>query len=93
MNGIWCGLSGLLIWVVNIYSIVLFVYAILSWFPDARGIMRFLAPVVEPVMAPLRRIIPPLGGFDLAFLVVIIALQVLIRPLLYAAQFNACSPY
>ena len=37
----------------------------------------FLYTVTEPVLAPFRRIIPPLGGFDLSFLVVFILIQVI----------------
>ncbi|HTU83764.1 MAG TPA: YggT family protein [Candidatus Acidoferrales bacterium] len=90
MNGLLCGLDRVLIDVVNVYSIVLFIYAILSWFPDARRFQAFLAPVVEPVLVPIRRVIPPVGGLDLAFLVLLLVLQVVIRPLLAQALFNTC---
>jgi uncharacterized protein YggT (Ycf19 family) len=33
---------------------------------------------------PIRRIIPPLGGLDLAFLVVLLVLQLLVRPALFS---------
>jgi len=90
VNGLLCGLDRVLIDVVNVYSIVLFIYAILSWFPDARRFQAFLAPVVEPVLVPIRRVIPPVGGLDLAFLVLLLVLQVVIRPLLAQALFNTC---
>lgn len=93
MNRFLCGFDVILSNVVTIYSIVLFIYAILSWFPDARRFQAYLAPLVEPILSPLRRIIPPLGGLDLSFLVLILVLQFLIRPLLNTAAFHACSPY
>ena len=63
-----------------IYTLVMLVYAITSWIPDIRGRWsEYLAMVVEPVVAPVRRLIPPAGGFDWSFLVVLLALQVLIR--------------
>ena len=63
-----------------IYTLVMLVYAITSWIPDIRGRWsEYLAMVVEPVVAPLRRLIPPAGGFDWSFLVVLLALQVLLR--------------
>ncbi len=93
MNGLLCGLDRILIDAVNIYSIVLFVYAILSWFPDARRFQAYLAPLVEPLLVPIRRVIPPMGGLDLAFLVLLLLLQVVIRPLLNAALFNTCVPF
>ena len=85
-----CLLDGLAVDLARLYSLVLLVYAVLSWIPDVRSWQRFLAPLVEPVLAPLRRIIPPLGGLDLSFLVLILALNYLIVPLLIRATANAC---
>lgn len=66
--------------VISIYTIIMIVYAVISWIPDLRGRWtEYVAMLVEPVLAPIRRIIPPLGGFDLSFLVVIILLQFLSR--------------
>lgn len=94
MSSITCTLAGVLITLVNIYSIVLFVYAAVSWFPDLRGRwVYYLAAVVEPVLAPLRRVIPPIGGLDIAFLVLILVLQLVIRPALQHAAFSACYLY
>jgi YggT family protein len=55
--------------------------ALLSWF-DPRGqwtITRILADVTDPLIAPLRRVIPPVGMLDLSFIVAIILIQVLER--------------
>ncbi len=55
--------------------------ALLSWF-DPRGqwtITRILADVTDPLIAPLRQVIPPVGMLDLSFIVAIILLQVLER--------------
>ncbi len=75
---------------IYIYTIIMIVYAVLSWIPSLRGRWSdYIAMVVEPVVAPVRRIIPPVGGLDLSFLVVLILLQVLrahIVPL-------SCYPY
>jgi YggT family protein len=38
-----------------------------------------LADVTDPVIAPLRRVIPPVGMLDLSFIVAIILIQVLQR--------------
>ncbi|MGC2242198.1 MAG: YggT family protein, partial [Candidatus Aquilonibacter sp.] len=46
---------------------------ILSWIPDLRGSWtRYLAMLVEPLLNPIRRIIPPAGGFDIAFIVLFV---------------------
>jgi YggT family protein len=62
------------------------VYALMSWFPIEPGstAARFqhaLASVIEPVLRPVRRIIPPVAGLDLAFLVVIIVIEVVVASL------------
>lgn len=77
---------------VNIYTLVLIVYAITSWIPELRRgrWAYYLASIVEPVLVPIRRIIPPLGGLDLAFLVLLLVLQLLVQPALTRLAFNSC---
>lgn len=41
------------------------------------SIAQFLYRLTEPVLAPIRRVLPPMGGLDLSPLVVIIGIQVL----------------
>ena len=65
----------------NLYVLILIARAILSWFPlhpDSAliPIVRFLHTVTEPLLAPLRRIIPPAGMFDLSFLVAFIVVEI-----------------
>lgn len=71
---------------LNLYLFALFGRIILSWFPLEPGtlmasVFRFLFTVTEPVLAPLRRIIPPVGGanfrMDLSPIVVLIGIQVI----------------
>ena len=91
MNLIICQLDKLVIGLAQLYSLVLLVYAVLSWIPDLRGgWVRYIAMLVEPVLAPIRRVIPPLGGLDLSFLVLILLLNFLIVPLLQRAAYTAC---
>ncbi len=66
--------------ILGIYQLVLIGRAIASFFPVTPGtswaqIVDVLYRLTEPVLAPLRRIIPPLGMFDLSFLVLLLALQ------------------
>ncbi len=91
MNIFLCNLDQVVIKLAQIYSIILLVYAVISWIPDLRGPwVRYIAMFVEPILTPLRRIIPPLGGLDLSFLVLILVLNYLIVPLLSRAAFTAC---
>jgi YggT family protein len=56
-----------------ILTAVLIIYALLSWLPDLRGPWtRYLAMLVEPLLNPIRRIIPPVGGLDIAFIVLFV---------------------
>jgi YggT family protein len=67
---------------ILVYMVVLVGRAVMSWFPvrpgtPAASIYSVLLDLTEPVLAPLRRIIPPAGMFDLSFLVLFIGLSVL----------------
>ncbi len=91
MNAIACALGPILLQLLNIYLIVLVVYAVISRIPDLQGAwVRYLAAVIEPVLNPIRRIIPPMGGFDIAFLVLILLIQFVIRPVIVSATLHAC---
>jgi YggT family protein len=94
VNLLVCDLAQALYWLVNIYTMLLFVYAIVSWFPDLRRgrWVNYLAAIIEPVLIPIRRVVPPLGGLDLAFLILFFALQLLVRPALGHLEFNSCIP-
>jgi YggT family protein len=65
---------------IQIYIVVLFVRAIFSWFPPPSGglatFYRILLDITEPVLAPLRRVIPAAGMFDISFLVLIVFLYI-----------------
>jgi YggT family protein len=65
--------------VLQFYTVCMLIYAVLSWFAqDVRNpALTLLARLCEPVLRPVRRIVPPLGGLDLSALIVLIALQAL----------------
>jgi YggT family protein len=91
VNVLLCELSQILNYLITVYIVVMFVYAIVSWIPSIGGRwVYYLAAIVEPVLIPVRRIIPPMGGFDLAFLVVLLVLQLVLRPMVSSAIFNTC---
>ncbi|HXW38674.1 MAG TPA: YggT family protein [Acidimicrobiales bacterium] len=81
----------ILVVIIEIYVIVLIVRALLSWFPASPGsalsqVNRALDRVTEPVLRPVRRILPPVraGGMaiDLSILVVILVCQLILIPVL-----------
>ena len=71
---------------LDAYLIVMFARIILSWFPVEPGsglasVYGFLYAITEPVLGPIRRVIPPMGmggmGLDLSPLVVFFAISIL----------------
>jgi YggT family protein len=73
-----CSVVVVLHQIIMVYVIIMLVYAVVSWIPSIRGRWtQYVAMLVEPILMPVRRIIPPLGGLDLSFLIVIILLQVI----------------
>lgn len=76
---------------VEAYVVVLIVRALLSWLPMRPGspmipVQRALAAVTEPVLRPIRRLLPPVraGGaaIDLSIMLVILLAQIVVIPLL-----------
>ena len=74
--------------VLEAYLVLLFVRVILSWIPvdpwsKFAPAVRWIHRVTDPVLVPVRRLIPPLrlggGAIDLSPLVVLIVLQVVIQ--------------
>ena len=53
---------------ISIYILLIFMRIIFSWGMVSYGnrLMRFLVDVTEPLLGPLRRMIPPLGRFDIS---------------------------
>ncbi len=71
---------------LSAYLIVMFARIILSWFPVEPGsglasVYGFLYSITEPVLGPIRRVIPPMGmggmGLDLSPLVVFFGISIL----------------
>ena len=55
---------------------VLIIRAILSWVSQGGSPIEYVfQQLTEPMLAPVRRVIPPMGGIDLSMIVVFIALQ------------------
>ena len=64
---------------VMLYIIAILGMIILSWFPqrpDTAGWRLFvmLRRITDPVLIPIRRLVPPLGGLDLSPTIVLIVL-------------------
>jgi len=67
---------------LSLYILVLFVRAVLSWFPIRPDsglvpVIRALDAVIDPAVRPLRRVIPPAGMLDLSYMVLFIIVIVI----------------
>ncbi|WP_163654348.1 YggT family protein [Listeria sp. PSOL-1] len=63
--------------IIRYLPTVMFIYFLMSWFPGAREskIGYFLSRIFEPILEPFRKIIPPIGMFDISSLVAFIVFQ------------------
>lgn len=84
--------ANLIILALQIYMFILFArillsYATMFWTPPSTltPIVRFIYELTEPVLSFLRRYIPPVGGFDLSPLVIFIAINYLIIPVVVSS--------
>ena len=86
MDSLTCSAWLVLQWALQLFQVLLLLSAVVSWVPSLRGRwFNYVSMIVDPVLNPVRRIIPPLGGFDVAFLVVFIALGYAIRQIAIVA--------
>ena len=67
--------------IFNIIMLAILARVLLTWFPATRysSLYRIIYELTEPILSPLRRVIPPIGMVDLSPLVAIILLEVLAR--------------
>jgi YggT family protein len=80
-------------WLLDIYSWIIIAAALMSWVsPDPRNpIVMFLRQVTEPVLNPVRRLLPPwkTGGLDLSPLIVLLVIQFVDRVVLRSMRYSA----
>jgi YggT family protein len=62
--------------ILAVYSLLIFMRIVFSWGASSvNRVLRFLIKVTEPVLGPARRIIPPLGMFDISPIVVLLLIR------------------
>jgi YggT family protein len=81
--------------VFNVYIFSILIQVILSWVnPGAYNpATALISYIVEPILRPARRIIPPLGGLDLSPMLAMIGLYLLQMLLLPPIQVLTGSPF
>jgi len=78
---LWWALKKTVVSTLQLYTVAIVVYALLSLvapgtYSPAVGLLQSLC---EPLLRPVRRMLPVIGGLDFSPLVVILALQALVR--------------
>ena len=62
--------------VLAVFSLLIFMRIVFSWgVSSVNRVLRFLIRVTEPVLGPFRRLIPPLGMFDISPIVVLLLIH------------------
>ena len=68
----------------DVYTMIIFVYVLMSWIPNTTGVIgdiyRVLGKVCDPFLDLFRRFIPPIGGMvDISPIVALLVLQLGVR--------------
>ena len=75
---------------LQIYWVILLIRVLISWFPidPYSPIVRFLHELTEPLLGPLRQVLPPIGMMDFSPLVALLLISFLQQMLrMLAASF------
>jgi YggT family protein len=77
--------------VAQVLALLIIVRAVLSWIPSVdyrHPVIRAIIRITDPVLLPIRRVVPPLGGLDVtpiaALLLIEVARNLLVRVLVAA---------
>ena len=87
------GALSYLIWIVRMVIICQFVLYLLIAFNVVsqqnrfvEGLWQALNAIVEPMVAPIRRVLPPVGGMDFSYMVLIFGLSIVERLILMGSM-------
>lgn len=63
---------------LNLLMLAVLARALISWFrvDPYHPIVQFLEGITDPIMRPLRKVVPPLGMIDITPIVALILLQI-----------------
>ena len=70
--------GNIIVGLVQLLNLIITIWCLLSWFPNIHWHeqpFRTLDRIVQPIIAPFRRIIPPIANIDLSPMVAIFVLQ------------------
>lgn len=71
-------LQSLIVVIGNVLSLLIIVHVILSFFMDPyHPVREAVDRIVNPLLAPIRRFVPPIGGLDFSSLILLILIRVI----------------
>ncbi len=75
---------------LEIYTVIIVIRAVISWFSPSpyNPLYRLLIQITEPIIEPVRRIMPNLGGIDLSPIIIIFIIHIIrsvVLPLLFSS--------
>ncbi|AWL05982.1 YggT family protein [Massilia oculi] len=65
-------------WILYGFMALLIIEAIFSWVNPNAPLAPFVHALNQPVLCPIRRVVPPIGGIDLSVLVALVLIQILL---------------
>ncbi len=73
---------------IDALSILIIIWALMSWFRPSPGnpLVRLINAIVEPILLPIRAVIPPIGGFSFDAMIAILLLSLIKTIFLRAAS-------
>ncbi len=78
---------------IYIFMVAVIIQAVLSWVGSHHPIAPFVDAMCAPLMRPVRRVIPPVGGLDISPVFVLIFLQLLLMlPVTWLEQTGELMP-
>ena len=75
-------IAATLIWIINLIASLLILLIVLNWiftiFLDYYNPMRrFVERIIDPMIMPIRRVVPLIGMFDISYLILILMIYAL----------------
>ena len=74
----------LLVQLIDLYSLIVLVSVVMSWIrlPPTNPVNQLVEALTEPVLTPIRRVLPPTSGLDFSPMVLLVGLR-LLRSILF----------
>jgi len=65
--------------IIDVYCIILLAAVVFSWIrlPPSNPVVRITGLLTEPLLAPIRKVLPAVGGLDFSPMILLLALQLL----------------